>query len=260
MLGDEDAVSGDQLGGAFLLQGLVIPGTGEGDFHGGGGAHGAGAQEEGGVAGDDLGVGERADVAQLGLILGDGAGLDQLVELQARGDAAQVAALVDGGEGIVVVAQALGVGAGAGGVAELDLGALLGGLDHVVLMAEGIREHDVAAGVHQVQGGLVALLALGDVGLQNGLDAQLLAGFGGRVDEVEVVGGVLVVQEDEADFRGLALGHRGGREQADDHGDRHQDADQFLHTKYLLYLPGGLHTPGIILSYISRIISESTFV
>ena len=34
MLADEDAAVGDQLVGAFLLSGLVIPGTGEGHVHG----------------------------------------------------------------------------------------------------------------------------------------------------------------------------------------------------------------------------------
>ena len=104
------------------------------------------------------------------------------------------------------VIQTLGVGAGAGGVAELHVGALLGGLDHVVLMAEGVGKDHIAAVVHQVHGGLVALLALGDVGLGHVIDAQLFAGQLGRVDEVEVIGRVFVVQEDEAHFHSVAGG------------------------------------------------------
>ena len=64
-----------------------------------------------------------------------GAGLDHLVELHAGGDAGEVAALVDGSEGVVVVVKTLGVSLGAGGVAELDLGELAGGLDHEVFVA-----------------------------------------------------------------------------------------------------------------------------
>ena len=56
------------------------------------------------------------------------------------------------------------MGLGAGGVAKLDLGEFLGGLDQVVLMAEGVGEDDVAAGVSQLGGGIVALLTFGDVG------------------------------------------------------------------------------------------------
>ena len=145
VLADEDAAVADQLLRAFLLGGLIVPGTGEGHFHGGAGADGAGAQEEGGVAGDDLGVGEGADIADLGLLGGDLAALDHLVELQTGSDTGQVTALIDGGEGVVVVGETLGVGLGAGGVAELHVGVLLGGLDHVVLMAEGVGEDDVAA-------------------------------------------------------------------------------------------------------------------
>ena len=152
---------------AFLLGGLIVPGAGEGHFHGGGGADGAGAQEEGGVAGDDLGVGESTDVAHLGLIGGDLAVFDHLVELQTGGDTGEVAAFIDGGESVVVVGQTLGVGLGAGGVAELHIGEFLGSLDHVVLMAEGVGEDDVAAGVSQLGSGVVAVLALGNVGLDD---------------------------------------------------------------------------------------------
>ena len=101
----------------------------------------------------------------------------------------------------MVVAQALSVGLGASGVAELHLGELGSGLNQIVLMAEGVGEDDVAAGVSQLAGGVIALLALGDVGTENVLilrKAQRGAGFLGAVHEVQVVGGVLVVQEDEA--------------------------------------------------------------
>ena len=71
MLADELAAVVDELLRAFLFSGLVVPAAGEGDFHRRGRADGAGAQEEGGVAGDNLGVGESADVADLGLFCGE---------------------------------------------------------------------------------------------------------------------------------------------------------------------------------------------
>ena len=101
----------------------------------------------------------------------------------------------------MVVAQALGVCLRTGGVAELNIGELLGSLDHVVLMTEGIGKNDVAAGVCQLAGGIVALLALGDVGAEQVLifgQAQGSNGFLSAVHEVQVISGVFVMQEDEA--------------------------------------------------------------
>ena len=207
MLADEDAAVGDQLVGAFLLSGLVIPGTGEGHVHGDRGAHGLGTQIEGGIAGDNLGIGESAYIAHLGLILGDVTVGDHVIELHTGGNASQVTALIDGGEGVVVIAQALGVSLGAGGVAELHIGELLGSLDHVVLVTEGVGKDDVAAVIGQLSSLVVALLTLGNVGDDRVLHAQLFAGFLSGVDEVQVIGGVLIMEHDEADLKvGSGLG------------------------------------------------------
>ena len=65
--------------------------------------------------------------------------------------------------------------------------------------------------VSQLGGSVVALLAFGDVGLDEVIfildQAQGLAGFLGGIDEVEVVGGVFIVQGDEAhlDLLGLVV-------------------------------------------------------
>ena len=64
-------------------------------------------------------------VADHGLILGDLALGDHLIQLQAFGVAGGKAALIDGGEGVVVVGQARALGLGAGGVGELNLRAIL---------------------------------------------------------------------------------------------------------------------------------------
>ena len=93
------------------------------------------------------------------------------------------------------------MGLGAGGVAELHIGELLGGLDDVILVAEGVGEDDVAAGIGQLAGSIIGFLTLRNVGAEQVLifgQAQGGNGLLGAVHEVQVVGGVLVVQEDEA--------------------------------------------------------------
>ena len=247
VLGNQNAAALNQLVGAFLLGGLIIPGTGEGNIHGHGGNDGANAQEEGGIAGDHLGIGEGAHVADLGVGVGDFAGLHHGLQLHTGGNTGQVAALIDGGESIVVVGQALGVGAGAGGMAELNIGILFGSLNHVVLMTEAVSEHDLAAAVRHIGSGLVALLAFGYVGLQNVFDAKLLAGFLCSVDEVQVISGVFVVQGDKTDFeggRGLlaafigGCGSLGGAPAAGNQGQGHDQGEnqckKLLHSFFLL--------------------------
>ena len=178
-----------------------------------------GAQEEGGVAGDDLGIGEGADVAHLGFLSGELTVFDHLVELHTGSDAGQVTAFVNGGKRIVEIGQAFGVGLGAGGVAELHVGEFLGRLDHIVFVAEGVGKHDVAPGVGQLFGGFLAVLVLVNVGFHEVLDAQLLAGFLGGVQEVQVIGGVFVVQENEANLHlgGVSLGGGADGHQAHHH-------------------------------------------
>ena len=104
----------------------------------------------------------------------------------------------------MVVLKTLGVGAGAGSVAELDLGEFLGGGDEVRLMAEGVCKHYVAACVGELLSCLLALLGLGYIGLENVLifaQAELLARGLGGVHEVEVIGGVLIMQENKTDLQ-----------------------------------------------------------
>ena len=100
----------------------------------------------------------------------------------------------------MVVGKTLGVRLGAGGVAELHVGEVLSGLNHVVLVTERVGEDDVAAGISQLSGLVIALLTLGNVGHDGVFDTELLAGLFRSVDEVEVVGGVFVVEHDEADL------------------------------------------------------------
>ena len=242
VLADELAAAGDELVGSFLLEGLIVPGAGEGDVHGHARAHGFGAQIERGVAGDDFRIGEGTDIAHLGLIGGEFTGLDHFVELHTGSDAGEVAAFIDGGERIVVVAELLGVRLGAGGVAELHVLELLGGLDHEVLVAEAVGEDDVAAGVHKLGSGVVALLALGDIGLDDVLiiaQAGVLAGGLGGVDEVLVIRGVLIVQADEADLHGrlvllVILGLVAAGAQCEHHDEREQHRNELFHSQLSL--------------------------
>ena len=141
----------------------------------------------------------------------------------------------------MVVAELLGVGLGAGGVAELPLWEILGGLDHEVLVAEAVGEDDVAAGVHELGRGVVALLALGDVGLNDVLilaQAGVLAGSLRGVDEVLVVGGVLVMQADKADLDALGfvavLGLAAAGAQCEHHDEREQHRNELFHSQLSL--------------------------
>ncbi len=200
MLADEDAAIVDELVGGFLLKSLVIPGAGEGHFHRDAGADAAGAEEEGGVAGLDFGIGERTDIAHLGFFGGDIAVFDHLVELETGSDTGEVTAFIDGGKSVVEVAQTLGVGLNAGAGNKLHFGELLSGGKSEGLVAEAVGNNKIAAGIDQLGSGVVAGLGLGNVGLHHDLIVREteLGGSGFRsVDEVEVVGGVFIVQEDE---------------------------------------------------------------
>ena len=125
-------------------------------------------------------------------------------------------------------------------------------------MAEGVGEDDAAAGVHQLAGGVVAVVVLTDVGLDDVVgDAQGLAGLLGAVDEVEVVGGVLIMEHDEAHLHAgsgvagtgsagagglVAVVAAGG--QAESHGQSQQQSKKLLHSdfssfKYLGETPSG---------------------
>ena len=99
------------------------------------------------------------------------------------------------------VGQVFGVGHGAGGVAEFHVGQFLGGLQREAFMAKAVGENDVAAFVGQVQRRFVAVVGFGDIALDDDLlvaQAQQFLGFIHAVDEVQVVGGILVMQQDHA--------------------------------------------------------------
>ena len=111
------------------------------------------------------------------------------------------------------VVQVVGSALVAGGVAELHVGVVGSGLLHVLLVAEGVGEDGVAAGVQQLVDGVGAGGVLRDVGLHDDLGiivhAVLLAGFLHAVDVVLVVGVSSLTDQDQADLQ-VAGGDGGG--------------------------------------------------
>ena len=125
------------------------------------------------------------------------------------------------------VRELLGVRHGAGGVAELYVRALLGSLQHEGLVAEAVGKDDGAAFVYQIQRGLIALVGLGDVALDNQLifgQSQRFDGFINAVDEVQVVGGIFVVKKDDAqlDVGNVRARRAGKNAQAQNQGQNHR--------------------------------------
>ncbi|MPM21169.1 hypothetical protein SDC9_67612 [bioreactor metagenome] len=254
VLADDDAAAADQRVGGLALGLDVKPRVGEGHVHVGVGHDGADAQEEGGVAGNHLGKGIRADVADVRI--GDRAGVHQLLELHAGHDAGDIAGLIDVVKVVGKVGHASGSGVGAGGVGKVDVGIFRCGLHEIRLVAEGVCKDDVAALLRQVDRGVVALLVFG-----NGIfEDQVFTGntqrFAGCLDALHVGEGVALVfvaDQNRADLEiaggGVAAGSRtlgsarvagsagiaaGG--QAHHHDGRQQQCKKLLHSVILLIL------------------------
>ena len=140
-------------------------------------------------------------------------------------------------------------------MAELHVGEFLGGLNHEVLMTKAVGKDDVAAFIHQLGGGVVALLSLGDVLADNDLvigKPQFGLGSVGGVDEVQVIGGVFVMQEDKADFKirlclfAFLCFPVGAGSQGAYHDQAQEQGNQFLHENgsSLLFLLLSFHPLG----------------
>ena len=119
----------------------------------------------------------------------------------------------------MIVSKLFGVSLGTGSVAELNIGEFLCSLDHEVLVTERVSEDEIATVVNKLASGIVALGAFGDIDLHNDLicgKTESSACCICSIDEVLVIGGVLVMQEDEANFEiGISIAARSERE-----GDR----------------------------------------
>ena len=128
----------------------------------------------------------------------------------------------------MVVVKSFGMCAGTGGMAELNVRVLLSGFDHVVLMSEAVGKDDRATLLNKVNGCFKALLVLGDVGLEDELglfEAESLTGLVGGIDEVEVIGRVFIMQEDEADLEVgvfVLAGREGGAGT-----EKHNESEQY---------------------------------
>ncbi len=203
MLADENAAVVDKVKSGLSLESDVEPRVGVGDLHGGGGANRTCAEIEGGHTGNNFSIVEGSDITDNGLVCGDGAVLDHLIDLHTCGNAGKITALIDIGKCIVEIGDILGVSLYAGSVAELNVGIFLCGLKHKLLMTEGVCENNVAAFVNKLCGSFIALVALGNVGLDKNLfvgETELLLNALESLNEVVVVGGIFVVQADKTDL------------------------------------------------------------
>lgn len=132
-------------------RGDVEPGVGVLHLHGDIGNDALQAKEERGVAGNDLCVRISADIADLDLAVSslvlvfDLAFVDELLQLHAGDNAADVAGLIDAGEGVVEVIKAVGSGGIAGHRDELHIGIFLSCQKAEGLMAVGVGDDDLAA-------------------------------------------------------------------------------------------------------------------
>ena len=103
----------------------------------------------------------------------------------------------------MIIVKSFGMRLGSGCMAELYFRELLSGLDHEILVAEAVREYDAAARVRHVSCLVIALLSFRNIGLQNDLilrHAEIRRCFLRRVDKIQVIGGVLVMKENESNL------------------------------------------------------------
>ena len=248
MLADKYATSVDQSLSGILLFGDVKPAAGELNFHGNAGANGLCAKIERSITGNNLGIGECADITHLGIVGSNLAGRDHLIELEPCSNTCQVTAFINGGKSIVEVGKSFGLCLHAGCVAELNLWESLSGLDHKVLMAKAVGKDYLASLVNQVGSLLIALIAFRNIGHDKHLvvfqTKSLLCGVH-CVDEVFIIGGFLVVQANDTDLEVILICTSAGskHEATCDHQDRHCQCNQFFEhvcslQKNLFYIKG----------------------
>ena len=127
------------------------------------------------------------------------------VEFHTSGDTSQVTSLINRSESIVEVVKSFRMCFGSGCVTELYVRELSCGLNDVILMAEAVCKYEVAAGICQLAGSVICFLTLGNTGFKYILDSHFLTGFLCGVDEVQVVGGILVMQENETCLYGCTF-------------------------------------------------------
>ena len=237
MLGDQSSAVGDQGVGAFLFGSFVIPGTGKGDLHGSVGNNRANAEEPGGVTGDHFCIGVSADVADFHVAvlivvgLGEDAVVDHFLEFEAGGNTCKVTAFIDGSESIVEVVEIHKLSLIAGRMQELDFGIFLRGADHVILVAEAVGKNNITAVICEVASDFVAVFAFGNTGFDHEFSAHLCAGFLRGGDEVVVIGGVFIMQGDEADFDRII--RRSESAEGNDHYESKKQSSELFHRRFL---------------------------
>ena len=198
-----------------MFKSLIIPRTSVTNLHGNARANRFCAKVEGGQTGNDFCIGERANITHNGFVSGDFAGLDHFVEFHAGNDACKVTAFIDSGESVLIVGKVyLGVRFGSGCMAELNVREFLRSADHVRFMAKAVGKDNFATLVlGKVFCSLVASFVFFNVADNDcvlGRNAHSGCGSLESVNEVFVVGGVLIVERDQTDFEIGGNGHFAG--------------------------------------------------
>lgn len=210
MLTDDDAACIDEGLTRFLLGSGIGPRVREGDIHGDDIADNVlHAKEERGITGDNFGIGESTDITGLDLtvsvivLIGELAAVDELLQFHTGDNTGDEAGLIGVRENVVQVLQTGSKSVGSRHSDELDALVLTGSLLSKARMTEGIGDNELAALLYEVGASIVALRALGDVGLDDHvLLGKTLGGSGGleAVDVSLIVTDGFVMDADKTDL------------------------------------------------------------
>ena len=190
-----------QLLGYAPFDDIVAPGVRVFHYHRGLRHDFPDTEEEGGIAGNNLGVGICPYIAYLCLIGHQSAVVDQLLQLHAGDDAGDIAALMDSAhEGMVIADLLAFVGIGAGGLTKLDVGVVLGNRLCIIAVAVAGGENQFAAVVYQLLESR-NVSTFGNVVVNQQLHSVSVLFLDGFLclNEVGGVGCTLIAYMDEAD-------------------------------------------------------------
>ena len=177
---DHAAVCNQSFGSsAFLVD--IEPGVGVHNFHGNIGVNALHAQEECSVAGNNLSIVVSADIADLDLAVsgkavglglrGQGAGLNQFLQLHTGNNTGNIAALINIGESVLEVIQASQGSKITGHGNKSDIGILFSFFYDIGLVAVRVGNNKVAALKTTMQNGTVEEIKSGMDELQKAIYA-----------------------------------------------------------------------------------------
>ena len=220
---DHAAVCNQSFGSsAFLVD--IEPGVGVHNFHGNIGVNALHAQEECSVAGNNLSIVVSTDIANLDLAVsgkavglglrGQGAGLNQFLQLHTGNNTGNITALINIGESVLEVIQASQGSKITGHGNKSDIGILFSFFYDIGLVAVRVGNNKVAALANQVFCSVRALSTFGNLVLPNDLavaHAKLLCSSLDAVDMRSSVAFRLVANRDNANLQvaGSCIGSSG---------------------------------------------------